>query len=264
MKRIAILLYGILSYAIGMGGLTYFILFVGGWSFLPVHINSGTPDGLGRALFINALLMLIFGLQHSVMARPAFKQRLTRYLPRAAERSTYVLISGLMMLMLSLFWQPIGGVLWEVENPVGRILLTGGYIFGWLFAVLATFVINHFELFGLQRIWFNLRNKPEPKPAFTERFLYRIVRHPLQLGVLIGLWVTPTMLMTHLVLSVAMTAYIFVGLYFEEKDLVASLGQKYTGYQQRVPKILPWPRPTMRPAESGATPVLRREGSTSS
>lgn len=264
MKRIFILLYGILSYTVGMGGLTYFILFVGGWSFLPMHVDSGTPSDLGRALLMNALLILIFGLQHSVMARPGFKQKLTKVLPRAAERSTYVLVSGLMMLMLSFFWQPLNGTLWQVENSLGQTLLTGGYIFGWLFAVLATFVINHFELFGLQRVWLNLRNKPEPEPFFTERFLYRVVRHPLQLGVLIGMWVTPTMSMTHLVLSVAMTAYIFVGLYFEEKDLVASLGHKYADYQQRVPKILPWPRPNDRSAEMGTIPNLQPEKSTSS
>lgn len=243
MKRILIFLYGILGYLIGLGGLTYFILFVGGWDFLPLHVDSKTPGPLGPALLINAALVALFGIQHSVMARPGFKQAFTQLIPKAAERSTYVLLSGLMMILICLFWQPVDGTLWQVENPVGWTLLTVGYAFGWVFAVLATFVINHFELFGLQQVYMRLRNKPEPTPEFTDRFLYKIVRHPLQLGVLIGLWVAPTMSVSHAILAVAMTVYIFIGLYFEEKDLVKSLGKEYEEYKKRVPKILPLPRP---------------------
>ena len=242
MKRIFVLLYGILAYAIGLGGLVYFILFIGGWDFLPLHVDSSMPGNVASALLINVGLIALFGVQHSVMARPAFKAILTRVIPRAAERSTYVLMSGVMMIIICLFWQPVAGVLWQVDNPIGRMILTVGYGFGWALVVLASFVINHFELFGLQQVYHNLRNKPEPTPKFTARFLYSIVRHPLQLGVLIGIWLTPTMSLTHLMLAAAMTVYIFIGLYFEEKDLVASLGQEYKAYQQRVPKVLPLPQ----------------------
>ena len=240
-KRLAIFLFSLLAYVVGLGGLIYFILFIGGWAFLPRHVNSGGAEHLGNALAINIGLVVLFGLQHSVMARPAFKQRLTKIIPKAAERSTYVLFSGGMMLMICLFWQPMAGSLWHVQHPVARTVLVAGYVFGWFFAVLASFVINHFELFGLQQAFRHLVNKPERTPTFTERFLYRIVRHPLQLGVLIGLWSTPTMTVTHLVLAAALTLYIFVGLYFEEKELTKSLGKAYEDYKKRVPKIIPIP-----------------------
>ena len=217
MKKVAIFLYGILGYAIGMGGLTYFILFVGGWTFLPLHIDSGTPGALLPSVLINVGLIALFGLQHSAMARPGFKEVWTRVIPKSAERSTYVLVSGIMMILICLGWQPIDGMLWKVENPIGWTVLTVGHAFGWAFAVLATFVINHFELFGLQQIYMQLREKPEPIPEFTDKFLYKIVRHPLQLGILIGLWVAPTMSLSHAMLSATMTIYIFIGLYFEEK-----------------------------------------------
>lgn len=254
MKRLSIFFYGILGYMTGMGGLTYFILFVGGWDFLPRHVNSGTPGPLGIALMINSGLIALFGLQHSAMARPAFKRAFTKLIPKAAERSTYILLSGVMMLIISFFWQPVEGVLWQVENPVGRALLTVGYGLGWMLAVLSTFVINHFELFGLQQVYLNLRNKPEPAPKFTDRFLYRIVRHPLQLGIFIGIWVLPTMSMTQFILSAALTGYIFIGLYFEEKDLVDTLGSEYVDYKQKVPKILPLPRP--QPKSAGGKSAL--------
>lgn len=243
MKRYLVFTYGLISYVIGLGGLVYFILFVGGWTFIPRHIESDPPAQFGVALLINTGLMLLFGLQHSMMARPSFKKQITKIIPKAAERSTYVLLSGGMMLLISFFWQPVEGYLWQVTQPFARNMLTIGYIFGWVFAVLSSFVINHFELFGLRQVYYNLINQPEPAPNFTARFLYSIVRHPLQLGVLIGIWTTHTMSLTHLFLAIAFTGYIFVGLYFEEKDLTASLGQAYTDYQKRVPKILPFPRP---------------------
>lgn len=253
MSRIIIFIYGVLSYAIGMGGLTYFILFVGGWSFLPRHIESGTPGPLIPALLINAALVVLFGLQHSVMARPGFKRMWTQVVPKAAERSTYVLLSGIMMLVLCFGWQPIAGTLWHVQDPTGSAILTGVYIFGWVLAVVATFVINHFELFGLQQIYVNLRNQPMPKPHFTSRFLYSMVRHPLQLGILIGVWATAHMSMTHLFLSVTMTCYILTALYFEERDLVAALGKEYEEYRTRVPKLIPLTRPARPSAEGELT-----------
>ena len=242
MSRFLIFVYGIVSYVIGLGGLVFFILYAGGWNFLPFHIDSTPPGSPGIAILINLSLMALFAVQHSVMAREGFKRRLTKIIPPAAERSTYVLLSGLVLVLICFCWQPIRGTLWHVENPIARGVLTVFQLMGWALVVLASFLINHFELFGLQQIYFNLIHQPEPKPNFTDRFLYKFVRHPLQLGVLIGIWSAPTMTMTHLILSLTMTLYIFVGLHYEEKDLAATLGQDYTNYQKRVRMILPIPK----------------------
>lgn len=242
MGRLVIFIYGLVSYAIGLAGLVWFILFVGGWDFLPRHIESGGSGETMLAVVINLGLILLFGLQHSIMARSTFKSKWTKIIPAAAERSTYVLLTGIIMSLFCLYWQPLDGILWQVDNQIGQVVLIAGYGIGWFMVVLASILINHFELFGLQQIYFNLVNKAEPAPYFTERFLYKIVRHPLQLGVLLGMWSTPTMSITHLMLAVAMSVYIFIGLYFEEKDLVSSLGEKYKDYQKRVRMIIPFPK----------------------
>ena len=242
MNRLLILIYGVVSYAVGMGGLVFFILFVGGWDFLPFHIDSGEPGPLVFALFVNTGLMLLLALQHTVMARPGFKKAWVKVIPPTTERSTYVLLSGVVFFLICFYWQAIAGTLWNVDNQIVRNALTTIQILGWGLVVLSSFVINHFELFGLQQVYYNFADKPEPQPNFTDRFLYKIVRHPLQLGVLIGIWFTATMTMTHLMLSVTMTLYVFIGLHFEEKDLVAILGQDYEQYQQRVRMLLPIPK----------------------
>ena len=146
------------------------------------------------------------------------------------------------MALICLYWQPINGVVWQVDNEIGQIVLIAIYVIGWSIPVMASFMINHFELFGLQQVYFNLVNKPEPSPTFTERWFYKAVRHPIQLGTLIGIWSTPVMSMTHFTLTVAMTAYVLVSLKYEEKDLVTSLGDKYVDYQKRVPMIIPVPK----------------------
>jgi protein-S-isoprenylcysteine O-methyltransferase Ste14 len=194
------------------------------------------------AILVNMGLIMLFGLQHSIMARPSFKEKWTKLIPAAAERSTYVLFSGVIMGLICLYWQPIDGFLWQVNQPTLQTILIAGYCFGWILVVLASFLINHFELFGLQQVYLNLKNKAEPSPHFTDRWLYKIVRHPLQLGVLIGLWSTPTMSMTHLMLAVTMSIYVFIGLYYEEKDLVKTLGQSYEDYQRRVRMVVPLPK----------------------
>lgn len=244
MSRSLILIYGILSYAVGMGGLVFFILWVGSWEFLPFHIDSGEPGPLADALLVNTGLILLLGLQHSVMARPGFKEKWIKVIPPAAERSTYVLLSGVVFFLICFYWQAIAGTLWNVDNQLARTIVTAIQLFGWGLVVASSFVINHFELFGLQQVYYDFVGKPEPSPNFTDRFLYKLVRHPLQLGVLIGIWFTATMTMTHLMLSVTMTLYIFIALHFEEKDLVATLGQDYENYQKRVRMILPIPKRT--------------------
>ncbi|MBP87863.1 MAG: hypothetical protein CMJ64_14260 [Planctomycetaceae bacterium] len=242
MGRFLIFVYGVVSYAIGLGGLVFFMLFIGGWDFLPFHIDSGTPGPTGTALLINVGLIVAFGLQHTPMARPAFKKGWTTVIPKAAERSTYVLVSGILMFAICFYWQTLSGTIWHYEHSTLRIATTTVQLLGWGMAVLASFLINHFELFGLQQVYFNLINKPEPSSDYTERFLYKIVRHPLQLGLLIGMWSTPTMTMTHLMLSATMTIYIFIGLHFEEKDLVATLGEDYEEYRKRVRMLIPFPK----------------------
>ena len=242
MSRMLIFIYGLFAYAVGLGGLVWFILFVGAWGFMPQHINSGTVGAWLPATGINIGLLLLFGLQHSVMARDSFKQRLTQFIPAAAERSSYVLLSGVLMALFCLYWQALEGYVWHFESAVVQAILVGGYVLGWFIAVLATFLINHFELFGLQQVYCNLRQQPTPPIHFTERFLYKVVRHPLQFGVLIGLWSTPSMSYTHLMLAVGMSLYIFIGLHFEEKDLSATLGKDYDDYKDRVRMIVPLPK----------------------
>ena len=239
MNRLLIFIYGLVSYAVGLGGLVWFALFVGGWEFLPRHIDSDIPGPLSQAIIINLSIMVIFALQHSVMARLTFKDRWIKIIPAASERSTYLLLSGIIMALICLYWQPISGVVWQVENQTARVVLISAYIIGWTIPVLASFMINHFELFGLQQVYFNFINKPEPAPHFTEKSFYKIVRHPIQFGTLIGIWSTPTMTATHLMLSLSLTAYVLVSLRYEERDLVTSLGEKYQNYQKRVGMIIP-------------------------
>lgn len=242
MNRLVILIYGIVAYAVGMGGLTYFLLFMGEWEFLPLHIDSRIPGPVGPAVLVNLCLIALFGVQHSVTARRGFKDAWTKLVPPAAERSTYVLISGVLVFLICLGWQPIGGTLWHVENPLLRNSLTTIQLLGWTIAVSASFMINHFELFGLQQVYYHFADRPEPTPDFTNRFLYRVVRHPLQMGLLIGMWSTATMSMTHLMLSGTMTVYILIGLHLEEQSLAATLGPPYEEYRRRVRMLLPIPK----------------------
>ncbi|MBT3531122.1 MAG: hypothetical protein HOF74_10275 [Gammaproteobacteria bacterium] len=240
--KILVLLYGLISYAIGMAGLTFFILYVGSWDFMPVHIESGSAGPLGTALLINTGLMLIWTLQHTVMARPGFKEVLTTIIPESIERSTYVMLSGILMIFMSLNWQTIDGSLWNVEGTMLGGILFVLYLLGWVVVVLSSFLISHFELFGLRQVWNHFRDQPDPDPSYTERFFYKFVRHPLQFGVLMGLWFTPNMSMTHFCLAAMMTVYIMIGLHYEEKDLEASLGDSYSDYKTRVRKLIPIPK----------------------
>lgn len=243
MVNLLVLCYGVVAYLIGLSGLLYFLLYVGGWEFLPLHIDSRQPGPLPRAIAINLGLILLFGIQHSVMARIRFKHRMTKLLPHAIERSTYVLLSGLLMYLICGLWQPIAGTLWSIENEYLATLLIAVQISGWLILVGATFEIDHFELMGLRQVWQHARSQEFQRPPFKEKYLYRIVRHPIQLGILIGMWVTPVMTITHLMMAITMTVYIFIGLYFEEQTLIAMIGQRYEEYRKRVPKLIPFLKP---------------------
>lgn len=243
MSKTIIFLYGIASYLVALIAQLWFILYLGEWEFMPTTINTYADVPLPAALGINLVLVIVFALQHSLMARPSFKKNLTTIIPEASERSTYVLFSGLALGLMCLYWQPIGGFLWQTEDQTLQRLLTVGYLFGWLFSLFSTFIINHFELFGLQQIYLNLIGATPPPVTFKEKLLYRFVRHPIQLGVLIGIWVTPAMSYSHLMLSITLSIYIFVALRYEERDLVAVWGDTYREYQRRVGMLFPFPKP---------------------
>ncbi len=242
MNRYVVFAYGVLSYCIGLGGLTFFVFYVGGWWFMPVHIDSRAATHTYAGWFLNALVVAIFGLQHSIMARPEFKRNWNKVVSQPVERSTYVLISGLMMCFICFALQPVPGALWDFHGTTLVPILNIMQISGWLLGVTTTFLINHFELFGLQQTFCYMMNRAEPTASFTERYFYRFVRHPLQLGFLVGLWCTPCMSLTHFSLSLYLTIYIVVGLHLEEKTLAEQLGNDYREYQQRVRMLIPIPR----------------------
>ena len=232
-------LYGLFAYLIALWGQVWFILYIGDWDFLSSDIHTAQQTSTSSAIMIDTLLILLFALQHSIMARSWFKDWLTRIVPEPIERSTYVLFSGIAFFLICLFWQPIDGTLWHANSTITWWILTAGYLFGWIFSVFATFIINHFELFGLQQVYLYATDKTTPTNAFQEKLLYRFIRHPIQLGVLLGIWITPYMTYGHLLMATLFSMYIMIGLYFEEKDLEKELGEVYTRYKERVGFMLP-------------------------
>ncbi len=236
MKRAAILLYGTVAYLAFFGTFLYFIGFVGG--FTPVALDSPRSGPLGTALLVNVLLVALFGAQHSIMARKPFKWWITRHIPDAAERSTFVFASSLILAAMIQNWQPVGGVVWSVETPLIRILLYIIFGFGWTLLLISSFTINHFDLFGLRQSWLAFRGIPYTPIQFRNPWLYRQVRHPLYLGFFLGLWATPHMTVTHLVLAAGLSLYILLGVRFEERDLIAE-HPEYATYRERVPMFIP-------------------------
>jgi len=237
MNRILTFLYGALSYVVFLAAFLYAIGFIGNFG-VPKSLDTPSSGPWQTALCIDLGLLSLFAVQHSVMARPAFKRVLTRVVPVAMERSTYVLASSFALLFLFWQWQPLGGMVWDVQNAVGKMSLYGGYAFGWALVLYATFVINHFDLFGLRQVWRHLLGKPQAGLEFRMPFLYRIVRHPLYVGWLCVFWSTPVMTLTHLFFALVTTAYILVAIQFEERDLMA-VHPEYAEYRRQVPMLVP-------------------------
>jgi len=248
MKRFLILVYGVACYAIFFVTFLYAIGFVGGIG-VPKSIDSAPTLGLGAAVAINLLLLGAFALQHSVMARPAFKRAWTRIVPAAAERSTYVLFSSLALMLLFWQWQPMGLVIWQVDNAFGRVLLYAAFAFGWALVFVSTLLLNHFDLFGLRQVWLQFRGRPYTDLPFKTPGLYRIVRHPLYVGWFFAFWSTPVMTAAHFVFALMTTVYILIAIRLEERDLVAALPE-YAEYRRRVPMIVPRIAPARRTGDA--------------
>lgn len=239
LKRIGFFTYGVLCYAIFFGTFLYAIGFIGGF-LVPTTLDGAPTDPLPKALAIDLGLLGLFAVQHSIMARRWFKERWTRLVPPALERSTYVLFSSLALIVLFWQWRPLGGVIWSVTDPIGRAVLYSLFAFGFGLVLVATFLINHFDLFGLRQVWFVLRGKPYQPLKFGTPGPYRLVRHPLYVGWFFAFWATPVMTSAHLLFAVMTTAYILIAIQFEERDLVHEFGETYEDYRRRVPMLIPF------------------------
>jgi protein-S-isoprenylcysteine O-methyltransferase Ste14 len=233
--------YGFLAYAFFLATFLYAIAFVGN---LPVArtIDSGPPGDLATAMIVNLVLLGLFAVQHSVMARPAFKRWWTRIIPEPAERSTYVLVSSLLLALLIWKWQPLPQLVWSIENSSLRLLVQASFWAGWVVLLSSTFMINHFDLFGLRQVYLRLKDEPYRPLPFTKVAFYKFVRHPIMLGFLIAFWSAPAMSVGHLLFSVATTGYIFIGIFLEERDLRRAHGAQYEAYAREAAMIVPLPR----------------------
>ena len=239
LRRLSVLLYGSLCYIVFLATFLYTVGFIGN-ILVPRSIDGPRQGSLAAGLAVDIALLVGFAVQHSVMARPGFKRWMTRLAPECAERSTYVLASSLALIALFAFWRPLGGTVWAVSEPVMVELMYGLYAAGWLLIFVSTFLINHFDLFGLRQVWLNMKSKAYRPLSFKTPGLYRVVRHPLYLGWITVFWVSPIMTATHLLFSVVMIVYILVAIRFEERDLVAALGEDYRDYRRRVPMLVPF------------------------
>ena len=241
MGRMLALLYGVVCYLIFFVTFLYAIGFVGNL-VVPKAIDSGAPGSFGQALLINVVLLGIFAVQHSVMARPAFKRWWTQFIPQPIERSTYVLLSSLALILLFWQWQPMPDTVWDVQNEAGRYVLWALFWLGWVIVLVGTFLINHFDLFGLRQVYLYLKGREYTDLRFKTPFLYKLVRHPIMLGFIIAFWAIPHLTVAHLIFSIATTAYILIALQFEERDLMTYHGAAYEEYRRQVSMILPLPK----------------------
>jgi protein-S-isoprenylcysteine O-methyltransferase Ste14 len=253
MSRVLAAVYGVLSYLLFFVTFLYLIGFVSGY-VVPKHVDSGVAGPVALALAIDVLLIALFGIQHSVMARPAFKRWITRFVSPAIERSTYVLMASLTLVFLFWQWRPLGGEIWRVEQPIARMTLLILQAAGWLVVLFSTFLVSHFELFGVKQVYDNLRRRPPTPHRFVTPLLYRLVRHPIMVGFLMAFWITPVMTVGRLLFAIGMTTYIMVGVRYEERDLVQTFGDEYERYRGQVPAFIPGLGDSARTAHASTAP----------
>ena len=239
-KRSLVLIYGLVCYAAFLASFLYAVGFVSNF-LVPRSIDSAPTGDFVGSLLIDLTLLLVFAIQHSVMARPAFKRWWTRFVPEVVERSTYVLAASLALILLFVYWRPLGGIVWNVEGSVSVAMLYALSAFGFLLVLVSTFLINHFDLFGLRQVCLYFIGKPYKSIGFRTPGPYRLIRHPLYAGFILAFWATPVMSIAHLVFAIATTCYILLAIQFEEHDLVTSLGTPYRDYRKNVPMLIPYP-----------------------
>ena len=250
MSRILAFLYGVVSYAVFFFSFLYAIGFVGNL-VVPKSIDSDPESSVVRSVIINLVLLGLFAVQHTIMARPWFKRWWTKIVPVQVERSTFVLVASLLLILLFWQWCPMTTVIWSVEDPAGKAFLIGLFWLGWLTVLLSTFMINHFDLFGLRQVYLHLRDQEYHHIKFTTAYMYRIVRHPIMLGFIIAFWSSPQMTSGHLLFAIATTAYILIGIQFEEHDLHNFMGKDYEEYKRHVPMLIPFLRKRKTPGDQG-------------
>jgi protein-S-isoprenylcysteine O-methyltransferase Ste14 len=257
MAGLATLIYGLIAYLIFFGTILYAIGFVGN-ILVPKGIDGGEPGPFLTALVVNSLLLASFAIQHSVMARQGFKRWWTQFVPKAVERTTYVLLASVVLILLFWQWRPMPDPIWTVTDPTGAAILTGISFVGWALVFLSTFLIDHFELFGLRQVWARIRGHELPQPTFKTPLFYKAVRHPLYLGFLLAFWATPAMTVGHLLFAIGTTGYILIAIALEERDLISMFGDQYCHYRQSVPMLIPGLGRSRPAAEIGAEKLGKR------
>jgi len=259
LKRIGFFAYGVVSYAVFFGTFLYAIGFIGNF-LVPTRLDGPRTVPLAQGIAIDAALLGVFAIQHSVMARRWFKEKWTRIVPAVIERSTYTLVSSLALILMFWQWRPLGGVVWSLQDPVARNVMYALFAFGFALVLVTTFLINHFDLFGLRQVWLQLLGKPYTRLHFGTPGPYRFVRHPLYVGWFFAFWATPTMTYAHLLFAIATAAYILIAIQLEERDLVAEFGGTYEEYRRNVPMLVPFTRVRLRRLGTAALIVFALKG----
>jgi protein-S-isoprenylcysteine O-methyltransferase Ste14 len=238
MRRLLVLAYGVTTYAVFFATFCYAFAFVGNF-LVPTRLDGDPQGPLSEAILVNLALLAAFAVQHSVMARPAFKRWWTKFVPKPIERSTYVLFSSAALILLFWQWRPMGGTVWNISDPAGRAIMLTLFVSGWMLVLVTTFLINHFDLFGLRQPWLYFRGRPYQPLRFVTPGPYRLVRHPLYVGWMLAFWATPTMTLAHLLFAIVTSLYILAAIRLEERDLVGEHGERYASYRRQVPMLVP-------------------------